>query len=137
MIISAFFAISVLQDLDFGKITIVHNTQLSHLVIPRGGNPYSNGQIHIITPGEPAELLLYDYPPYTKLEIAINFNSHIGSGIAGNHFVLKSLNYPSSVITNNNGEATLTVGATLENSINNVPYYDTTYASDWTITVSF
>ena len=53
------------ENLDFGKFSIVNNSNVSELTVTRYGQSFSSNSLRIITPGAPALLKFINYPAYT------------------------------------------------------------------------
>ncbi|MFC3031810.1 DUF4402 domain-containing protein [Pseudoalteromonas fenneropenaei] len=137
MILAFLTTFTIVQNLDFGEIALMRNHQKSELTVKTSGEIISSGAIYIFTPGHAAELLLQSSSPQTELQISALVTAPMGSAFASNTFNLIDLNYPSSVVTDSSGMATITLGGTIQSSGNGVTYQDSHYQTSIAITVTY
>ncbi|GAC35489.1 DUF4402 domain-containing protein [Paraglaciecola polaris] len=126
------------ENLDFGKFSIVNNADVSTLTVTRHGQAFSSNSLRIITTGEPASVRFFNYPPYTTLYLSAitPVTGQVQSGISA-EFILIDLDIPASITTDSAGEASLTLGGTIESSGTGQSYLDTDFIFDIRFTINY
>lgn len=128
------------QALSFGRIAVVNSAKISNVSIDANGTMSASNSVHILELGHPAKFIMVNYAPYTQLNITTFIpNAETTTGvILSNQFTLKAIQAPLTVITDSDGRASFSVGATLETSGDTSKiYYDTLYKVKFIITVNY
>ncbi len=126
------------ENLDFGKFSIVNNSNVSELTVTRYGQSFSSNSLRIITPGAPALLKFINYPAYTTLYLnpITPTTGRVQSGNSA-EFILTDLDIPASVTTDGAGEASMLLGGTIESSGTGQSYLDTDFIFSIRFTINY
>lgn len=131
----SYSAITEIQPLSFGNFAAPSNAVVSTLTIGyMGGHPSVTNRIYVLSPPQPGQFQLTDYPPWTPLMINIsNFQLVLG---ASPSFLIEDFT-TNSIITDGSGQALLRVGATLKTTGTGGTYGDGGYTGNMNITISW
>ena len=124
-----------LQELSFGSFALVDNSVVSQLIIPHTtASPWKTNKLFILSNGQPGHYQLSEFPANTALNVSIaDYFILLGGGESFriSHFTFDNM------ISDDNGEALLKVGATLYSSGNGIPYVNGGYFGTMNITIDF
>lgn len=131
--------IEVLQELNFGKITVKPVREPSFIKISRFGAITIQNHIWLIEQGHRAEFALTNYPPNTELYVNVIIHDTMTKSALGGEVQLeiKDLDYKSSVTTNAAGYAHFYVGGALHTTNNHLPYKNTDYRAKLELEISY
>lgn len=116
--------IIVNPTLSFGTIAVRGNNSVSSSSMSRAGNQTATNLLWVIEPGQPAEVMLVDFPAYTTYSLSSLLPATSGMSFPGTaQFRITHLDMPAQVRTDANGDVSFVVGGTLETSGNGLPYY--------------
>lgn len=137
--LSASAGVAPLRGLSFGTIAIADNTTVGSYTIDYFGNISVSPHFLLISAGEPAEFLLFDYPAGSRVHItptviAANTNS---SPFSVEQFTLINLTSPGSVLIRSDGTASATIGGTLRTSGLGGNYTDANYTINIQVAFDF
>ena len=128
------------ETLSFGKIAVVSRAVTSSLSIDIDGKITTTKGIYILEVGHPAELIMVNYTPYTQYSISVFIaDPETTTGaISSNQFTLTSVTAPLTITTDSEGEASFSVGGTIETSGDtSKTYYDTDYQARYMLTITY
>ncbi|WP_304182190.1 DUF4402 domain-containing protein [Pseudoalteromonas prydzensis] len=134
------FANSIVQQhLDFGTLVIPSNSNISSVIIKADAEINTIGRIYVLEKGQPAELLLTDFPAHTQLTMQL-VNSvtvqHNVQGSSSADFEVRLNGFPKSTITDDLGEAKVFIGGTLITKPSSKSYSDGDYSSTTNLEIS-
>ncbi|MCL1145569.1 DUF4402 domain-containing protein [Shewanella sp. 10N.261.52.F9] len=126
------------QPLSFGTIVIRDNSIQSSVIVPTFGHSTSSGQLLIIKPGEAAEMVITDYPPYVDLSITpmLPVITTVASGDT-EQFTLSEIYIEQSIRTDSAGMAIAQMGGKLMTSGNGKHYLNTSYQAVFYLDISY
>ncbi|MEH6393620.1 DUF4402 domain-containing protein [Pseudoalteromonas sp.] len=129
----------VQQNLDFGTLVIPSNSNISSVIIKADAEINTTGRIYVLEKGQPAELLLTDFPALTQLTMHL-VNSvtvqHNAQGSSSADFEVRLNGFPKSVRTDDLGEAKVFIGGTLITKPSSKSYSDGDYSSTTNLEIS-
>jgi len=120
---SAAEQITIDQPLDFGEFAANFSVN-SSLQVGHTGSVMTSGTLHVITSPQAARLSLSGYPPSTAMTVSIA-DFFLTRGGGSDTFLVTNFVH-STLVTDTNGDAQLSVGATLFADAGK-SYPDTTY----------
>ena len=134
--------ITSVKALSFGTIVLKNNNASHQYRISFAGDVNIDPAFIIIAPGNPAEFFISEYTPHTLLSISVLI-SDTNTQLAGashptsSQFTITNHHTAAPTITTNAlGEASVSVGATL-NSSGTGFYIDATYFNQLTLVVNY
>lgn len=131
--------VTIVEPLSFGKIAISDNSIVSTLAISRNNTIQSSNNIHVIIPGEAAEILVDNI----GANIALNINATVTNdfahelGLGGAAFTLNSLDYQPTIITDSFGRKVFRLGASLQTSGLGGSYIDGNHSATITLDITY
>ena len=131
--------IVTLQRLDFGTLAITTNAAPNTLVVtPLGGATYGTGYVYIAAV-KSGRYRLTGYPAYTDISVTLTATPlQLASGVPGEALTVSlATTQPQLLHTDQNGEVTFDLGATLTTSGSGQPYQDGAYAGLPMLTLNF
>lgn len=120
----------------FGRFAIADNSVVSTMRIRHDGrNPIATNRMFPIEFGTAGEYQLSNFPAFTPLVVTITSNNLTTAGPT-EHFTVGNFTF-EDVTTDANGEAILTVGATLSTTGSGTPYVSAEYSTIYNIVFSY
>ncbi len=133
----AMAAVTVTQPLTFGEFALTDNSAPRSMSISALGVLSKDTQFVTIIPPQEAIVDVSGFPTKTNLIINITFNN-LTSVDGGDSFTISTPNIrPNNPKTDNAGEITLRIGATLTTSGGGGFYPDSTYNGLMTVSVNY
>ena len=133
--LSVHAAMVELQEFSFGTFALVDNSVVSQLIIPHTtAAPWKTNKLFILSNGQPGHYQLSGFPANTALNVSIaDYFLLLGGGESFriSHFTFDNM------ISNNDGEALLKVGATLYSSGSGIPYVNGGFLGTMDIIIDF
>lgn len=125
-----------ITPLSFGRFVVANNGSVSTLRVRHDGRAQVvSGSIYPIEFGTAGEYYLSGYPAFTPLTISIS-GFDLSTDGPTEEFTISDFTF-EDVTTDENGEATLIVGATISTSGNGNSYVNSTYDATINITITF
>lgn len=131
--------VQILSPLSFGKIVVAGNVQKSSLTVSKNYTSSSTNSIYVITPGQPAEVLVENIGANVALNVSVTVLSDFSHDLAvpTGALSLASLDYLPVVTTNAYGQAVMRIGGVLETSGDGSSYVDGNYSATVEIMINF
>jgi hypothetical protein len=128
------FTLTEDQPIDFGRFIVAHNTGATSVVLTTAGEINSNGSILVYKDAQAGAYTITGAPPLAALTITITPDP-LDLTIANNRFFRVDNFTVSSNTTDNSGELTFTVGATIT-SDGDGTYNAANYKGHYIVTVT-
>lgn len=131
-------SVEELEPFQFGVLAIPSNSDVSVIELPRSGrNIVVTGSIVVVSSGVPGRYLLSGFPENTPIEVSANDTELLYAGAGGSER-LKIVQYDAAdVVTNNQGEAEIQLGASLQTTGNANFYEDGPYLSSTQLLLTY
>jgi hypothetical protein len=127
------------QRLNFGKLAITDNTSISQLSVhPTGLNINIQGYFVKMSSGSPGSYQFSGFPAFTTLTVSLLNTAMLSANDIGFSELLSVDNYDfGTLVTDDQGEAELSLGARLNSSGNSGSYADAIYSGNATLRVDY
>lgn len=136
----ALSGVSYEQEVKFGKLVVLDNSDVYTLSIQPDGRINAPPQIALINPGQPGRYLLYDFPANTQLNLSIA-NLPSGSGFSAGtteaEFSMALFLTQSAWTTNALGEVLVEVGGSLSTSGDGKRYLNGEYFKNFQMKIDY
>ena len=129
-------AITITHPLSFGEFALRNNTAVRRMTISAKGVLTKDAAFVTLVPPQRATVNVSGFPTKTNLIINVTFNS-LSSGSGDLFTVVTPTIFPTNNKTDNSGNASFFVGATLRTSGGGGFYPNNTYNGLMTVTVNY
>jgi hypothetical protein len=134
----AYSGIVEVVPLSFGQFIITDNTSVHNLTIQRNGNINEDPAFHILENPVRGTYNVSNFPVRTNLIILANVASFSNLSNPSQFFTVSAFaTNPQNVKTNNNGEVSFDLAATLQTSGNGIMYEDANYTGTLVVSVNY
>ena len=127
------------QALDFGTLVILKSDQIGSVIIKDDGSISTSGEIYILKEGRPAELILTDIPPGTRVSmnlVAPATMQHNTKGSSSADFRVTLNGFPKDAKSDEFSEVHVFIGGKLEINTSGKQYVDGDYSTTTNLEIS-
>ena len=127
------------QALDFGTLVVFSGEQFGSVIIKDDGSISTTGEIYVLKEGRPAELILTDIPPGTRITMNLVASATMKHNSQGNNsadFKVSLNGFPKFATSDEFSEVHVVIGGKLEIITTSKQYVDGDYSTTTNLEIS-